>query len=150
MDYTKVHPDSQLVKTSNSNRKKQHQLHSLKKKTSDRLTNRPVLKLKELSFSEQKNQTKKATHLRVQDDEIFKTPDMNRTDATSFSIRESVNDDLGNNRDLACDLFGSNTTIFSRDLTLMSPRKHKVYVEDTPVDCYGMSLKERREKGFHI
>lgn len=42
-----------------------------------------------------------------------------------------------------------NTTQFNdREITLLTPEKHKVYVSDTPVEYYGLSMLERKIRGI--
>ena len=42
-----------------------------------------------------------------------------------------------------------NETVYKNEVTVLSPNKHKVYVEDTPVRYYGLSVLERRKKGLN-
>lgn len=39
-----------------------------------------------------------------------------------------------------------NETIRDNEVTVLTPSKHHVYVEDTPVSYYGLSITERRKK----
>lgn len=41
-----------------------------------------------------------------------------------------------------------NETVYKNECTVLSPGQHKIYVEDTPVHFYGLSVKERRKKGL--
>lgn len=43
-----------------------------------------------------------------------------------------------------------NATVFISNTSILTPKSHKIYVEDTPVENYGLSLRERRKKGLHI
>lgn len=42
----------------------------------------------------------------------------------------------------------ANATICNHEVTIMSPSRHKIYVEDTPVLYYGLSIAERRKRGL--
>ena len=43
----------------------------------------------------------------------------------------------------------ANSTCYNdQDKTLLTPRNYKVYVDDTPVEYYGLSVAERRRKGL--
>ncbi|CAF1031268.1 unnamed protein product [Brachionus calyciflorus] len=42
-----------------------------------------------------------------------------------------------------------NDTVYKTEMSMMSPSKHKVYVEDTPIQYYGLSIIERRRRGLN-
>ena len=37
---------------------------------------------------------------------------------------------------------------YDRDVTILTPRNHNVFVLDTPVEYYGLSLLERKQRGI--
>lgn len=41
-----------------------------------------------------------------------------------------------------------NETICKSELTVVSPNKHRVFIDDTPVQYYGLSAMERRKRGL--
>lgn len=69
------------------------------------------------------------------------------------NLKDLISNDaqLDNNQQgLLINLFDNmNTTQFNdRELTILTPEKHEVYVSDTPVEYYGMSMLERKRRGL--
>jgi hypothetical protein len=47
----------------------------------------------------------------------------------------------------------NSTQINDKEVTILTPNRHKIFVEDTPVEIqnlYGLSLIERRKKGLNF
>ncbi len=47
----------------------------------------------------------------------------------------------------------NSTQTNDKDITILTPNRHKIYVEDTPIEIqnlYGLSLAERRKKGLNF
>jgi hypothetical protein len=80
-------------------------------------------------------------------EDCIRTPESSRL---NFEVYDERADDQLDRGGLLCELFDEgNTTVTSHNSTVLSPRRHKVYVADTPVELQGCSLRQRRRNGFH-
>ncbi len=124
---SKVHPDSQLVKShvktnktiSRSNRTRQYKpLQFVNGPVSSSISsnqNNSFIKDNEDSYD-------------IMEDERFRNE--------KCGLLSSLFDDM------------NTTQMNDRELTMLTPNKYKVYVQDTPDCYYGLSIFERRQKGL--
>jgi hypothetical protein len=94
------------------------------------------MRIQELTFSDDFKENN--------DMHVFKTPETCKRvgHVSSLDIEEPVTGEC-----LLGSLFDeANQTMTNPNSTVLSPRCHKIYVDDTPVELQGLSMRERRKK----
>jgi hypothetical protein len=136
--FAKVHPDSNLVK---QNRKK-----ATKKECTPKKIESLNLKLRPLEFVEVK---------KSKNDEAIKVAvGQNRGDKLAQEKFNQHNDDPSDELDKwstgLCNLFEdvNESKRAEESMNAKTPSRYKVYVQDTPVEFYGLSIRERRRLGL--
>ena len=116
-------PESQLVKS--------HQKTASARRSSPFGLER---KYRPLPFKKDTRQPTKSKASLFQDDQV------EQEQAIEEPVRTGILQELFDN---------ANTTYANdQDKTVMTPRNYKVFVDDTPVEYYGLSMAERRRKGL--
>lgn len=64
----------------------------------------------------------------------------------SIDIQEDFENHSAQQNALVDNLF--ETMCADRNATLLTPKNHNVFVQDTPVEYYGLSMIERRKRGL--
>ena len=139
-----VQPDKELTKVFHgSSTKKKPKLSNLDRKSTTN-SRRP------LKFIE-KNQVERCFDAKLDESSAFEVRELDNLEE-SVSIVEEFESNQNHEKQIAVlnGLFDDLNLTQHRTLneTTLSPSKYKVYVNDTPVDYYGLSMIERRRRGF--
>lgn len=118
----KVHPDSQLVRSHVKTNKTVSRSYRTRQYKPLEFVNSPIGRNENTSI--------------IKDNDDYDIMEDERFNKEKCGLLSSLFDDM------------NSTQMNDRDITMMTPNRYKVFVQDTPDCYYGLSIFERRQKGL--